>query len=104
MNNPRDKEPSRRRPASAGPENGGAGNTKNTDYTMKKRIRISTDGKSLVHIEYHGHGYSTLCGLDGSDHAIDQITEGHPTGGKITCPDCKRIAAECRNWRSSDFA
>jgi hypothetical protein len=42
---------------------------------MKHRIRISTDGESIVHVEYHGSGYSTLCGLDGSDSSIDRIVD-----------------------------
>jgi hypothetical protein len=71
---------------------------------MKSLIQISCDGQSDIHVAYQGEGYATLCGLDGNDQEIAQITESHPKRGKITCQHCKRIAEEGRKWRASDFA
>lgn len=74
---------------------------------MKSRIKISVDGDIRLHIAYEGEGYATLCGLDGNDSDDEgdgQVTLDHPKSGKIDCDHCKRIAAEGRKWRESDFA
>lgn len=71
---------------------------------MKHRIKIKDEGVSQIHIACNFANSVTLCGMDGDDPGIQQATTGYPKRGKITCPHCKQIAEEGRQWSASDFA
>ena len=70
---------------------------------MKQKITIEQDGEATTHIAGGVPEYATLCGMDGNDPGISQLTVETPRGAKVNCVVCYSIWQEAKQWRASDF-
>lgn len=69
-------------------------------------IGVIIEGVAEVHLEGVNSNYATLCGLDGDDPRLNQVSFGPMKpmiGAKCTCRDCMSIWIEAQKYKRSDF-
>lgn len=70
----------------------------------KTKVTIDDSGSINTHIASTFGEYATLCGMDGADPSIGQVTIPTPDGARIDCLQCFSIWENATDWKIHDFS